>query len=201
MAACLTLPRAGRRLLWLCAIAATVAATSACGGGQASPAAAKDPPLAKYANGFLAFRHPAEWKAYPFHWSGGLHFQPMVYLSTQPVHDPCTTNGNTTTCAWPVKRLQPDGVLVAWENRGFPGWRLGTQPGTSMRIGGRPAKRITRSGGACRAIGADRTTEVAIASPQQDNWTEVTACVRGPHLLANQRRLDALLASTRFLTS
>jgi hypothetical protein len=189
-----------RCLLALCAIAATVASTSACGGGQAG-SAAEDPPLATYANGFLVFRHPAAWKAYPFRWSGELHFQPMVYLSTQPVHDPCTTTGNTTTCAWPVKRLEPGGVLIAWENRGFPGWRLRTQPGESIRIGGRPAKRVTTDGGECRVIGADRTTEIAIASPQQDNWTQVTACVRGPHLVANEHRLDALLASTRFLAS
>ena len=200
MAARLTLPRAGRRLLPLFAIAATVASTSSCGGGQGA-AAPKDPPLAKYANSFLVFRHPAAWKAYPFRWSGELHFQPMVYLSTQPVHDPCTTNGNATMCSWPVRRLQPDGVLIAWENRGFPGWELRTQPGTSMRIGGRPAKRVTTAGGACRAIGGDRTTEVVIASPQKDNWTEVTACVRGPHLAANEHRLNALLASTRFLAS
>jgi hypothetical protein len=189
-----------RSLLSLCAVAAIVAGTSACGGGQAG-SAAKDPPLAKYANGFLVFRHPAAWKAYPFRWSGELHFRPMVYLSTQPVHDPCTTTGNTTMCNWSVKHLHPDGVLIAWENRGFPGWELRTQPGTSMRIGGRPAKRVTTAGGECRAIGGDRTTEIAIASPQQDNWTEVTACVRGPHLVANEHRLDALLASTRFLAS
>ena len=189
-----------RRLVSLAAIAATVALTSACGGGQGA-SAAKAPPLVRYKNGYLVFRHPAAWKPYPFRWSGTLHFQPMLYVSTQPVQDPCETSGNATVCNWPVQRLQPDGVLIAWENRGFPGWNLQTQPGTSTRIGGRPAKRLTTAGGACRAIGADQTTELAIASPLKDNWTEVTACVRGPHLAANERRLDALLASTQFLAS
>jgi hypothetical protein len=32
-------------------------------------------------------------------------------------------------------------------------------------------------------------------------WTEATACMRGPHLAANERRLNVLLASTRFLSS
>jgi hypothetical protein len=185
----------------LAGIAATVALASACGGGLDAPAAATNTPLAKYANTFLSFRHPANWKAYPFRWSGALHFQPMLYVSTQAVRDPCQTSGNSTVCKWPVRRLQPDGVLIAWENRGFPGWSLRTQRGKSIRIDGRSAKRSEARPGACAAIGGDLTIEVAIARPMASNWTEATACVRGPHLAANERRIDSLLASTRFLSS
>jgi hypothetical protein len=189
-----------RRLLSLAAIAAAVTSMSACGGGQVEGEAPLAP-LVRYTNSYLSFRHPAAWKAYPFRWNGGLHFQPMLYVSTQPVQNPCRTSGNTTTCSWPVRRLQPDGVLIAWENRGFPGWSLRKQPGESIRIGGRAAKRAAASPGSCASIGGDLTVEVAISRPVASNWTEATACVRGPHLAANERRLDALLASTRFLSS
>lgn len=189
-----------RRILVLAATTAAVASTSACGGGQ-SALTAKRAPLVKFANDYLTFRHPATWKAYPFRWGGELHFQPMLYVSSQPVQNPCRTNGNATVCKWPVRQLRPDGVLIAWENRGFPGWSLRTQPGESIRIDGRSAKRASARPGACAAIGGDLTIEVAIARPLASNWTEATACVRGPHLAANERRLDALLASTRFLAS
>jgi hypothetical protein len=127
-----------RRLLSIAAIAAIAAATSACGGGGTAQAA-KDPPLAKYANGFFSFSYPAAWTASPFRWGGELHFQPMLYVSTQPVHDPCRTKGDATVCAWPVHRLQPDGVLITWENRGAPAWSLDSQPGSVLQVGGRSA--------------------------------------------------------------
>jgi hypothetical protein len=189
-----------RRLLTLAAIAATVALTSACGGGSDAQAA-KDPPPAPvtYANSFLSFSHPAAWRPYPFRWAGGLHFQPMLYVSTQPVQNPCHTKGSSSMCAWPVRRLQPNGVLITWENRGFPGFSLDSQPGSATSVGGRSAKRQATRPGACAAIGGNVTIEYAIARPMADNWTEATACVRGPNLAQNERRVDALLASTKFL--
>jgi hypothetical protein len=187
-----------RRLLAIAAIAATAAVTSACGGGGDAQAA-KDPPLEKYANSFLSFSHPTAWTAYPFRWAGGLHFQPMLYVSSQPVHNPCRTKGDTTACTWPVQRLQPNGVLITWENRGFPGFSLQSQPGSAIRVGDRSAKRLAARPGACAAIGGNLTLEYAIAQPTADNWTEATACVRGPDLAQNERRVDALLASTKFL--
>ena len=190
-----------RRLLLLLGITANVALMSACGGGQDAHATAKGPQLAEYTNSFLSFRHPASWKAYPFRWRGALHFRPMLYLSTQPLQDPCRTRGDAAVCKWPVGRLRPDGVLISWENRGFPGWSLRREAGGSMRVDGRAAKRVAARPGACAAIGGDLTIEVAIARPLASNWTEATACVRGPHLAASERRVNALLASTRFLAS
>jgi hypothetical protein len=190
-----------RRLLFCAAgIALTAALASACGGGGRAAQAADPPQLVAYRGSELSFRHPGTWKAYPFRWAGGLHFQPMVYVSTQPVEDPCRTKGTTTMCAWPIRRLQPGGVLIAWENRGFPGWSLRTQPGANIRVGGRSAKFLATRPGACSAIGGNLTIEVAIASPLPDNWTEVTACLRGPHLAQSERSVDALLASTQFLS-
>jgi len=188
-----------RLLLVAAAIAAVVSVTSACGGGSDAHAAPKDPRLADYRDSFLSFSHPAAWKAYPFRWAGELHFRPLVYLSTQSLHDPCSTSGNTTTCGFPVGQLQPGGVLVTWQNSGPPA--LGLGPGTQLRVGGRPAVRTDIAGGMCRSIGADRTIDVRVAtSPLPSPLTEFTACLRGPGLVQDEASVKALLASTKFVS-
>ena len=192
-----------RRLL-ACAAAfvALVALTSGCGGGS-TPAAAStsdDPPLVQYSSSVLSFTHPAAWKAYPFHWAGGLHFQPLVYLSTQPVHDPCSTQGNTTSCGLPVGQLPPGGVLVTWNASGPPATALGS--GSRLQVDGRPARRVDSTGGICRNIGADKTIAVLVQTqPLPSTPTELTACLRGPGLAQEEQSVDALLASTKFHTN
>jgi hypothetical protein len=191
-----------RRLL-VCAVALTalVVLTSACGGGSDAPGATSnsfDPPLVKYSNSLLSFNHPADWKAYPFQWAGGLHFQPMVYLSTQAVYDPCSTKGNTTSCGFPVKQLEPGGVLVTWNASNPPATGFG--PGTRIRVDGHPATRTVTTGGMCSSIGADRTIDVLIQThPFPSTPTEMTACLRGPGLAQAQASVDALLASTKLV--
>jgi hypothetical protein len=187
-----------RLLLAPAVVIAAAALTSACGAGSGSamPGAAS---TEQFENRYLAFRHPASWKAYPFRWNGGLHFRPLLYVSTQPVRDPCHRQGAAVECGWPLSRLQPDGVLITWENRGFPGWSLGKISGAPLRVDGRAAKRTVTRPGACSAIGADATIEVEIARALPSNWTNFTACVRGPHLAASERAVDELLATTQFL--
>jgi hypothetical protein len=188
-----------RVLMWATVIAALVAVTSGCGGGSNAQAAPNDSPLVKYSSSFLSFTHPATWKAYPFQWAGELHYRPLVYLSTQPVHDPCSTQGNTTTCGFPVQRLQPGGALVIWNASNPPAMGLG--PGSQIRVDGRPARRVDTASGMCRSIGADRTIDVLIETkPLPSPLTEFTACLRGPGLAQQVKRVDALLASTKFLT-
>lgn len=190
------------RCLFFCAAAVAASAWLAgCGGGGSPAAHQTDPSVqATYRDSEVSFRHPAAWKAYPFRWAGELHFRPSVYLSTQPVHDPCRTSGNSTVCGLPLRHLRPGGVLVVWQVLGLPGSGLG--PGARIRVGGRPAAQVTTRTGICRTIGADRTIDVVVeTSPRPSNFTEVTACLRGPQLAQNERRVDALLASTRFQTS
>jgi hypothetical protein len=187
-----------RRLLALGAIAATAAATSACGGGGDAQAAGNDPPLQKYSGSGLSFSYPTAWTAYPGK-HVELHFDPLVYLSTQPVHDPCSTQGNETTCGFPVDRLKPGGVLVIWQTYGIPAMGLG--PGQRIRVGGHPATYSDKPGGQCRRIGADRTIQAVVqTSPPPAAFTYLTACLRGPGAAKNARSVRALLASTRFLS-
>jgi hypothetical protein len=188
-----------RALLCVGGIAAVTAAMSGCGGGASAQAAAKKPPLAKYSSSSLSFIHPAAWQAYPFRWPGELHFRPLVYLSTQPLENPCSTQENTTTCGFPVQRLQPGGVLITWNASGPPAVRLGR--GSHITVDGRPARRLDAAGGTCRAIGADRTIDVLVATrPLPSTFMELTACLRGPGVAQNVKRVDALLASTKFLS-
>lgn len=188
-----------RLLVCAGAIVALAVVTSGCGGGADAQAAPKSPPLVTYSGSLLTFTHPVAWKAYPFRWPGELHFRPLVYLSTQPVHNPCATTGNTTTCGFPVQRLEPGGVLVTWNASNPPAVGLG--PGAQTRVGGRPARRVDTAEGICSSIGADRTIEVLVeTSPPPSTLTEFTACLRGPGLAANVARVDALLASTKFLS-
>jgi len=187
-----------RLLVCAAALVALVAVTSGCGGGTDAQAAAKPAPqLVTYSNSLLSFSHPAEWKAYPFRCSGELHFQPMVYLSTQPVQDPCSTKGNTTSCGFPVKQLEAGGVLVTWNASTPPAMALG--PGSRIRVDGREARRVDTAGGMCRSIGADRTIDVLIATrPLPSTPTQFTACLRGPGLAQEEKSVEALLASTKF---
>ena len=189
-----------RRVVCAAAPIAVVVVTSGCGGGAYAQAAGKTaPPRVKYSNSVLSFSHPASWKEYPFRWAGELHFRPMVYLSTQPVHDPCSKKGNTTSCALPVGELEPGGVLVTWNASNPPA--VGVGPGTPIKVDGRQARRLDTDGGMCRGIGADRTVEVLIQTrPLPSTLTEMTACLRGPGLTKEEKSLNALLASTR-LTS
>jgi hypothetical protein len=185
------------RLLSLGAIVAAVALTSACGGGGGGNghAAPMVPPLQKYSGQYVSFDYPAGWKALRFQRPLELHAFPLVYVSTQAIHSPCSTQGNATTCGWPVKRLQPGGILAVWQlpyAPPCPGCALGSA-GTQVQVGGRRATREVRTGGACRAIGADRTIDVVVK-----NSVEFVACLRGPNLARNERRVDALLKSAQF---
>jgi len=200
--------RSSGRFLILCAVTlVTVAVAVGCGTAStrslADASSAKAPARAgtasSFRNAFLAFRYPTGWKPYQFDTSRTLHFHPMVYVGTQPGRNPCRQTQMETVCGWPVDRLRPNGVLIAWENRGWPGWSLASVTGKALKVGGRAGKISTARPGACSTIGADETVEVAIERPLQNNWTAFTACLRGPNLRVSERAVTALLTSTRFL--
>jgi hypothetical protein len=185
-----------RRLLSLAAIAAAVATTSACGGGTDAQAAPKDQPLQTYTDRYVSFSHPAAWTASAPKGPSELHFQPLVYLSTQPVASPCSKKENVTTCGWPIKHLEPGGVIALWQlPYSLPGL-AGTLKGTRIQVGGSDAWRTETPVGSCRAIGADQTIEVSMPA----HSLALTVCLRGPGLAQAEKSVDALLASTKFLS-
>jgi hypothetical protein len=183
----------GRLLLCAAAIVALVCVTSACGGGS-DAGAAKDPNLTKYSDQFVSFSYPSAWTAYAPKGPTELHFHPLVYLSTQPVGDPCVVQGNETSCDWPIKHLDPGGVLALWQipyQPAMPGAVV--HPGTKIEVGGHPAWVQNGAGGDCRRIGADRTINVDMA-----NGLELTVCLRAPGVAQAEKSVNALLASVQF---
>jgi len=151
-----------------------------------------------FQNGFVTFRYPASWSATVWK-ENVLHVDPMVFLSTETAqHDPCRTNGFDTICGWPVRQLSSNGLIVRWENRGFPGVNLGRFPGTTTLVGGRAARIAIQRPGICRSVGADETISVAISRPLESNWTQVDACLRGPNLSALEKQVHALLGTAHF---
>jgi hypothetical protein len=180
-------------------VGAVALLTSACG-ATAAPSGQQHPTLASFKNGYVEFQYPTGWAAAQPNVPATLHVHPMIYLSVQPTRNPCRTTGAETSCGWPIARLRPGGVLVVWENRGYPGWSLQSTPGAPIRVGGRRAHRQVSRPGACAEIGGDETVQVAIERPLAGNWTAVTACLRKPNLAAGERELGGVLASTRFKT-
>ncbi len=190
-----------KRLLATVGVLAVVAGSVAV--WTAASPGAKPSGLQAYKNSFLTFTYPAAWAPSVFT-EQTLHFHPMVYLSTQPTHDPCRTTasalgGTTTTCGWPVDRLAPGGVVVVLENRGLPLFSLSNFAGVPTKIGGRPAKVATAEPGTCRVLGGEASISAAIARPLVSNWTAFEACLRGPNLAVQERQVRAMLSSMRFL--
>src|SRR5690242_14543604 len=107
-------------------VAVVAAASAGCGSTSKAPAHAAR--LTEFQNSFVQFRYPTAWAAARPSTSA-LHFHPMLYLSVQPTRNPCASSGNALRCGWPVSKLRRGGVLVVWENRGFPGWSLASAPG------------------------------------------------------------------------
>ena len=183
----------GRLLFCAAAIVALVSVLSACGGGS-DAGTAKDPPLKKYSDQSVSFTYPSAWTASAPTGPSELHFDPLVYLATQPVGAPCVVQGNETSCDWPIKNLDPGGVLALWQ---IP-YQLPTigkvvHPGTKIEVGGRPAWIQNTVGGDCRRIGATRTINVDMAK-----GLALTVCLRAPGIAQAEKSVNALLASVKF---
>lgn len=94
---------------------------------------------------------------------------PIVYLTSQPTHDPCSTatasNGQitSTSCGDPITGLAPGGSLVHWYNSNLPGSRLVDQPGTDAVVGGHPARvLISAADGGCRRLGGRESVQATV---------------------------------------
>jgi hypothetical protein len=152
----------------------------------------------------IRFAYPRTWNALPYN-DGGLRSRSLIYLSTERLHDPCTstTDGDTTVvrCGSPISALSPDGVFAVWRLT-YLAKPLDALPGDPLLVGNRPARvLIATSGGyyeGCRLLGGDESTTVWIAGrPTADAYT-FTVCLRGPHISTAEHQVRVLLASTRF---
>jgi hypothetical protein len=129
--------------------------------------------------------------------------QLVAFLSTDPLRHPCETEEGVTQCTgFPIfANLSPNGVVISWANRGFPGWELGDHPGIPMDVGGRRAISSHTDGIGCGGLKGEDSLMVEIERPAAtSNWVEFAACWRGPDLIATRNRIDALLASVVWKT-
>jgi hypothetical protein len=146
----------------------------------------------------LTFEHPQSWTEarYPESFT----FSDLIaYVSNNRLHNPCTTTDFsgvvTTTCAEPIPRLGPGGVLVSWSNIGYP--HTGPEiPHPNLTIDGRPAHLSVTQPGDCARLGAQETVTVDIARPV-DNHYEMVACLRDPGVAGNETLVRQMLASVR----
>lgn len=182
----------GRLLLRAAAILALVSTASACGGG--SNAGTPDPTVKNYSDQYVSFTYPSAWAASAPKGPTEMHFHPLVYLSTQPVGNPCVVQGNETSCDWPIKSLDPGGVLALWQiPYHLPTLGKVVHPGTKIQVGGHPAWVQNVVGGDCRRIGATRTINVDMA-----NGLALTVCLRAPGIAEAEKSVNELLASVKF---
>jgi hypothetical protein len=163
------------------------------------PASTSAPNQFRYHDDVLTFSHPASWT--PARYEVVSSFSSaIVYLSNQPLHDPCTRRhlpggALEITCGHPITQLVPGGVLIEWTREGFPGWKLSRAPGVPQRIAGRPSRLDVRRPGRCANLGADETILASI-SRSSGNGYQLLACLRGPGLAGSERQVRQLLATT-----
>jgi len=164
-------------------------------GSSATSAGGSTDHPARYQDGTIGFSYPRSW--HPARWPVMSSFSALItFLSTDPLHDPCTRTPNMIACASPLETLSPGGVLVSWSEHGFPGWTFAREPGRVIRVGPAPAKIQFARPGNCGTLGADETITAVIPSGQ-DNWYELDACLRAPGVAASARQVLAMLESAR----
>jgi hypothetical protein len=145
----------------------------------------------------VTFDFPASWnqREGSINPSGDI---PIVFVSPQDLPSDCrpTTGGGGDCGPWPFMRLDAGGVVVAWRFFGRPGGGPPTN-GTPILVGTRPALRtIGAADSGCSSIGGDESIDVAVpASPRQDQWIGVDACLAGPDHQSGEAAFAAILAS------
>ena len=173
--------------------------------GTASPSPTTHPELVTFRDQTLTFQHPRSWSARHFD-ENSTFSAAIADLSNQAMHPPCTTrrvkNGIETTCGWPVRHLQPGGLLMRWQQVGVlvpSNWRFTDLPGQAVRVDDRPAKQEISRPGDCASIGATETIRTDIRRSARGNYYRVTACLRGPRIQALEQDAQTILASTHLL--
>jgi hypothetical protein len=94
-------------------------------------------PQAVYRTSPLSFSYPGTWNAAHFE-SISTMSASLVYLSNQSMA--CASTASPSCAQWPVRTLEPGGVVLWWSANGFPGWTFAQQPGRAVTVAGRGAK-------------------------------------------------------------
>jgi len=192
---------ARNRLALTLAAAASLVLTSGCAAVSSTrpaPAVGQDAGLtANFTAMGLSFRYPVAWRSGT--WNDVSSFTALIVdLSTARLHDPCTATTSpgeeSVTCGYPVGKLPPGGILVSWDEDGFPTWH---PPKTNTTIAGRRAVETRTTGGWCSSLGGTETITVIIPRDAADNWYQMDACLRAPGLPRQEAQVSAMLRTVR----
>lgn len=144
--------------------------------------------ITDYRGGGVGFLYPDAWR-YRVGNPGvtGTIASGIVDFATQPMHARCHTFGNTTSCSFPIGRLKPGGVFVAWiadyeTSRAHP-----PSPGSHVEV---------TTPGLCSRMGATETVAARVVTRTHATYT-VQACLRSPGVAAGERAVRAMVASAK----
>jgi hypothetical protein len=131
----------------------------------------------------------------------------LIWLSNQPMHDPCTTtasgDGITSTCGFPIASLAPSGVVVHWSRDDGPNTvdaaALARTPGQTLQVDGHPAKFTVEapSYSSCGTLTATREVLATILADDRAAF-QMDACIRGPNLRKTENQLRHMTETTTF---
>jgi len=151
--------------------------------------------------GRLSFRHPVGWKLSRYRLTSGFSTV-LAYLSTARLHPPCVGTATSETCGLPLKTLPAGGVLILWSASGSlsPNAPPVPGPGTPTTVGGRAARVQVASPprAPCGSLHADASIEVTIAGSHRQDWYEVDACIRSPHIRQSEAQVLGMLRTVTF---
>lgn len=166
-----------------------------------SVGAASADPLNHFSDHGVSFDYPATWTTYETPYRG-LHWIPLVYLSSQAMHEPCVAIDGGLTCGPPVDALGENSAVAGWSRTIAPPIHVRTRTRRRRRLSRHNAVtidgmrvRFYRSYPGCPAIGGDESIVLGVPRPA---GVELWACLRGPQLDLVERQLFTILRSTKF---
>jgi hypothetical protein len=157
----------------------------------------------RFSGGGVVFRYSSCWSSSMYSEESSFSWL-IVDLSDQPTHNPCrttkTATRTTVSCGWPIRRIEKSHVLIQWFGMGTPGWHLENEPGTSLTVGGRPAREEIRHQ-SCGSIGGNEVVTIFISRRANDNYYLISACLRAPEMALQLQRINQMLRSVRLTSS
>ncbi len=147
----------------------------------------------------LAFDYPSTWNAATFDMTSSFR-QWVVYLSSQPLSDPCVRTSTSIDCSRsPIEGpLPPDGFVANWTLNGFPSWAFQPTAGESILVGGVGSTieiSETQPRDGCIELGGQTQVRVISPAPAAHNWREFDACINGAFAGTLEAQIRAMLAS------
>jgi hypothetical protein len=157
----------------------------------------------------VTFTYPSAWYARRYLEDQTSFSQAVVFVASQPLHDPCTTSHSTPpgpleskVCLdYAVGRLAPNAVYLEWSygfNGGPPGHygQKVKNPGSPITVGGQAATIDVQRPGTCASIGGDESIDVYVDSGS-NGWF-MRACANSTNPQNFYSQVLTLLKSTHF---